>query len=345
MAPISAEPRRALIDSLQARIDAALEPHVPAGEPVALLDFPNHPNAGDSAIWLGEIEYLRRRRVPVAYTCDFRSYSERILRERVGGGTILLHGGGSVGDVWQETQLFRERVVASFPENKIVQLPQTVHFERPENAERARGVFAAHPEFVLLARDHVSLAFTRDELGVDGVLCPDMAFAIGPMERPAAPTDEVVWLSRTDSEATPGASATSAPGVRTVDWLEQRGSEAPWHALRWFTQVLGRRIANNPRAAGPLSRPITLLQDPLAAQRVRAGARILSGGRVVITDRLHGHILSVLLGIPHVLLDNSYGKLRNFRDAWTAEYPLARWAESPDEALRLAADLRAAPAR
>ena len=40
----------------------------------------------------------------------------------------------------------------------------------------------------------------------------------------------------------------------------------------------------------------------------------------MVTDRLHAHILSLLLDIPHVVLDNSYGKVGGFVDAWTADY-------------------------
>jgi pyruvyl transferase EpsO len=54
---------------------------------------------------------------------------------------------------------------------------------------------------------------------------------------------------------------------------------------------------------------------------------------VVVSDRLHGHILCLLLGIPHVALDNRHGKLRAFRDAWTREATLAEWAGSEREAL------------
>jgi len=66
------------------------------------------------------------------------------------------------------------------------------------------------------------------------------------------------------------------------------------------------------------------------------GCRVLSQGRLVITDRLHGHILSLLMGIPHVLLDNSYGKVRRFYEAWTKEFESVRWADVPAQALEQA---------
>jgi pyruvyl transferase EpsO len=57
------------------------------------------------------------------------------------------------------------------------------------------------------------------------------------------------------------------------------------------------------------------------------GLRLLSAGHVVVTERLHGHVLCLLAGIPHVVLDNSYGKVRAFVEAWTAGHPLVRWAD------------------
>jgi exopolysaccharide biosynthesis predicted pyruvyltransferase EpsI len=81
-------------------------------------------------------------------------------------------------------------------------------------------------------------------------------------------------------------------------------------------------------AAGALARgmrwydPLVLrehLYDRLADARVRRGLDLLSSGRYVIADRLHAHILALLLGIPHHALDNSYGKLAAFIDAWTSE--------------------------
>jgi pyruvyl transferase EpsO len=57
---------------------------------------------------------------------------------------------------------------------------------------------------------------------------------------------------------------------------------------------------------------------------------------VVITNRLHGHILCGLLGIKHFLSDNSYGKLRACFETWTHGLSTAIWCESQEEALQRA---------
>lgn len=50
--------------------------------------------------------------------------------------------------------------------------------------------------------------------------------------------------------------------------------------------------------------------------RVLLGFAQLDRAEVVVTDRLHGHIMSTLLGKPHVVIDNSYGKIARFIDAF-----------------------------
>ena len=79
---------------LSNRIDAVLTPLLPPNVAYALLDFPNHSNVGDSAIWLGEKKWLFDNRRRLIYTCDIDTYSPRVLADQLGDGCILLHGGG-----------------------------------------------------------------------------------------------------------------------------------------------------------------------------------------------------------------------------------------------------------
>lgn len=68
---------------------------------------------------------------------------------------------------------------------------------------------------------------------------------------------------------------------------------------------------------------------------------ILGRSRVVITDRLHAHILSTLLGRSNVVLDNNYGKISNFIEAWTKDFPASQRASDPVAAMAQAAALAA----
>src|SRR5579864_3351834 len=117
-----------LILSISQRIDTVLSNLLPRGSKCAFLDFPNHSNTGDSAIWLGESEWLKGQDVRVAYSCDVETYSKDRLSALLPEGAILLHGGGNLGDFWVYHQKFREQVIEDFPDHKIIQLPQTIYF-------------------------------------------------------------------------------------------------------------------------------------------------------------------------------------------------------------------------
>jgi exopolysaccharide biosynthesis protein PssK len=314
-----------VISALLEGIDRRLGPLVPPGSRCALLDFPNYANVGDNAIWLGELAYLRRSGVEIVYRSDQVAYSRRLLAARIGDGTILLSGGGNFGDLWPAHQWFREEVVEAFPERKIVQLPQTIRFTEAANLERARRIFGRHPNVTILVRDEQSLSV---DLGAEVLLCPDMAFALGPLERPCPPTSWVVCLLRNDHESA------VEPRVETTDWPDDEAGPAPvgLSAARRLHEALSSQVAR--RRVG--DRWLAAVGDRLARARFARGLRTLSRGRVVVTDRLHGHVLCLLLGIPHVLLDTRHGKLRGFYEAWTQGTELTRWADSFDEALRLA---------
>ncbi len=322
----------------QTLIDA-LRPVLAGAPAIALLDFPAHPNVGDSAIWLGALAALHALGAPMpAYTCDADSYDRQALARAVGGGTILFTGGGSFGDLWERHLLFRERVVADFPRHRIVQLPESVHFQRAESLARARTVFNAHPDVTIFVRDAASLSVVNQEFRATAMLVPDMALALGALAATATPFHDVLWLKRSDRENrwpdAPGPNDGQAADWVVHDWIVDDATTL----IQWSTRL--RREAVHRSWLQPIARPLLAAAHPrLAAQRLARGVSLLSSARVIVTDRLHGHILALMLGIPHVVLDNSYGKLHRFVAAWTSESPLVHVAHDPQAAAALARTL------
>jgi exopolysaccharide biosynthesis predicted pyruvyltransferase EpsI len=314
--------QRAVIDTIGSVVDRSA--------PIALLDFPAYDNPGDSAIWLGELAALRSLGAErLVYTCDLRTFDADVLRHRIGRGTILLSGGGNFGDLWPAHQEFRERIIGGFPDNPIVQLPQSIHFDDVHAFHRARRVLSSHRALTLLVRDRRSEEIAANEFGTTVLLCPDAAFALGPLSRPGTPTDQVRWLCRSDAESLGGDWPSDARN--RVDW-----AEAPGTVLGRVSRDLSDRLGRaRPGARGMLRTLVSSTYRPLARQRLHRGVALISAASLLVTDRLHGHVLACLLGVPHVLVDNSYGKLRGFYDAWTASSPIVQWAGSPAEAASL----------
>ena len=176
-----------------------------------------------------------------------------------------------------------------------------------------------------------SFEFAQRHFQCETLLCPDMAIAIGPLRR-QQPNVDVFGLLRTDRERSLSVGALGERDrIETGDWLEESRS-----AMRLTSAVSRLLTIGSDAAAARLTK-----YDRLAKARINRGIGMLSSGRVVITDRLHGHIMSTLLGIPHVALDNSYRKIGNFIDCWTHDVAIVRTAMTIDQALQQAETLLA----
>ncbi len=309
-------------------------------QPVALLDYPDHSNVGDSAIWAGEMKFLVDGGYDIRFVCDNASFNAQALRQRMPRGQILLHGGGNFGTVWPRYQAFRERLAAEFRDYRVVQLPQSLHFEDDASVARARAALSQHPDFLLLTRDRESHVLGEQGLGLRTELCPDSALLLQGVLVRRAPVVDVLVLARTDKEA-------KGDGLRGFrldghscevdDWLIEPKS------MTRRTARLAKMLSQGPLASLSVFQSIqTERFQALADMRIERGVRQLSRGRIVVTDRLHAHILCLMLGIPHVVVDNSYGKLTRFISCWTASSPLVTVVNSVDEAAAAARRLLAA---
>ena len=301
---------------------------IPSGTKYALLDFPNHSNVGDSAIWLGEIELLSQltSRMP-SYVCTVDTFNEGDLLRAVPSGAILIHGGGNFGDIWRRNQDLRELILEKFKDRLVIQLPQTIKFNDENAVIRCANAIKAHGHFHLMVRDQQSLEFAQRHFACPTELVPDSAFALGALAKPIQPLNEMFMLLRTDVErAIYDRSPFDLAGGISADWLEE-----PNNFYR-FAKAKATIKAFMKGAWSQEQRRLIFYQQ-LATGRVDRGLLLLSSGNRVVTDRLHGHILSTLLDIPHVTLDNNYGKVSGYINAWTKSYPGAQVATTAKEAL------------
>jgi exopolysaccharide biosynthesis predicted pyruvyltransferase EpsI len=322
-----------LLRRLSGTIDARLGALLQRGSEVAFVNFPNLRNVGDSAIWLGTREALERAGVRVRYQAEPATYRRRLLASAVGeDGTILMQGGGNLGDSYPHQHRVRKQILRDFPRARVIQLPQSVWFRNEKRAEKFCRLAEAHPDFTLMLRERRSLEWAEARLNATLSLCPDLAFALAPFRRDS-PDLDLLWLMRRDLESRGQPVPELGPGEEQADW---RGKHvlrpAEGRALR-LALAGNRRLRSAMDAHGWLAAGLWRAQaatyGPIARHRVESAARLLSRGRFLITDRLHGHVLAMLLGIPHAVLDNANGKCRALWETWTSHSTLAHWAEDP----------------
>jgi exopolysaccharide biosynthesis predicted pyruvyltransferase EpsI len=190
---------RHIID-LQRRLDETVAALLPPGTKAALVNYPNHHNVGDPALYLGTLATLRRNRIRVTYRCEHRTYSRRSLAQELRRGTsvILINGGGNLGDQYPQ-QHTRAQVLADFPGVPTIQLAQSLWFEDEANLESFAELVARHGNLTMLMRDRASYERAARTFDAEVMLCPDMACGLGPLPRPGPPSQDIVWLRRTDS--------------------------------------------------------------------------------------------------------------------------------------------------
>ena len=318
----------ALVAELNDKVHACLKDLISDGTPLAILDFPDIRNCGDSAIWLGEMAYLQARHaVRPAYVSRIADFSPEALERRMPEGPIFIHGGGNFGDLWVAHQDFREQVIERFPDRPVIQFPQSIHYRSPDRADISARVIGRHRNFVLLVRDEESKHFAEQHFDCDVRLCPDMAFCIGPIQ-PDPARFPVLAMLRADRESALDAAGRSAhPDIPVEDWISES---------RMSVRMSKARGALAALLAGNSSEVRLSRLDAAAHNRVQRGTRQLSRGRAIVTDRLHVHIVSLLLGRPHAVLDNSYGKVRRFMSAFSGGTDLSYLATSLDDGIEWA---------
>jgi exopolysaccharide biosynthesis predicted pyruvyltransferase EpsI len=322
---------------LRASLERALRPLVP-GEARVVLVGTGLANPGDCAIAAATRRWLERTASGRWLELDRRTYDRAAAARFLAGGGVVLHaGGGTLGDVWGSQEALRRRALDDFPGVPAVQLPQTIHFATEAGRREARAFYGGRRNLTMLVRDEAGVRTSREEWGLETVLAPDMAFLLD-LEPSGLATRDVLWLLRADQESrrvTAQRTLGPSPVPESVDWPPPRA-----RLRRGLRRAVVRTLA--PGADAPLRRRLVASLDAATAlRRTHDGVRLLSSARVVATDRLHGTLLSLLLGIPVVAVGDRNGKVRAFHDAWLRPSSAVRWCDSVEEA-RVAAAERAA---
>jgi len=323
-------------------------------ESCALLDYPNYLNIGDHLIWIGAILYLKNiANIDIKYTASIHDFSEKLMETSIGDSPIIFTGGGNLGDIWPAYQKFRERIICRYKDREIIILPQSIYFDSKENLRKTANIFNSHPKLTLFTRDDYSYSIALEAFKNCQILkAPDMAFQIGSIPRLCLNNyskNTVLYHCREDAEFNSNFSpdAIKVPNLVVEDWISFNwvlGSpKSEWmQSIAQLIREVWQRGLKTPNEW--ISRQLWQHSHPYIAQFnsvynsklhrrswdfIYSGIYQFSQYRVIITNRLHGHILCTILGIPHVLLPNSYYKNESFYETWTSALPFCRFVKEP----------------
>lgn len=336
-----------------------------------LLDYPAERNIGDHLIWLGEVFYLTDIcKTKIKYASGISDFSAEEMEKQVGKAPIFLHGGGNLGDLWSlgnlwtDHQKFREYIISQYHDRPIIIMPQSVYFTNADNLERAANIFNSHPSLTLFIREQNSYEIALKYFSNCQVLkTTDIAFNLAntvylknhDIERESS----ILYHCRCDAELNKDFSSApifTLPKVITDDWitlqfnywefcestlnnLQLTPSDVQISSadlMQWILEQLQQTFDTHSVKLNSLYNP---KMHRIALGMMHCGIYQFKQHRIIFTNRLHGHIMCVLLSIPHIFLANSYYKNESFYESWTYQVPFCRFVKNPSEITLAAQEL------
>ena len=276
-----------------------------------LLNTPDHINIGDQLIWQGEIDFLFELGIRPSYQTslyhfDWRKFSKDTL--------ILLHGGGNFGDVWDAHQGFRLKIIETYKDNEILIFPQSVQYNDKNEILKDATSFSNHKNVTICARDSFSFDLLKEHFSNEILLVPDMAFCSDYSKTKLVNTEKKLLLKRLDREINNNIFYSEFSGFEIHDWPSY-GANFKYFSMRIFQKV--NRLIGKHFISKSLSDTTFGIGMPWNRENlIRLGVDFISDYNLVVSTRLHGHILALLLGVPTVMVDNNYGKNQRFYDTW-----------------------------
>lgn len=284
------------------------------------LDLPYYSNVGDILIWEASLQLLKKIKNRCLYSCSVETYRKpRIKKDTI----LLFSGGGNFGDLWEKHQQFRHRVMEDFPDNPIVQLPQSVWFENEDNLIKDIHCYESHKGSVTIClRDKQSFDIIRNNYhNINTLLVPDMVLALD--------IDKILKkyrIKRIQGEGTLYFKRDDKEFV-DKDINSNYDAEGDWpcrnqdikSAKRY--RILMHRLVKL-HTPEKMRLKITdlyyrfIIKDAL----LRNGISFLMPYREVYATRLHAAILACLIGKKVYMIDNTYHKCSGVYKLWMKDF-------------------------
>lgn len=250
-------------------------------------------NLGDVAITLFQEEFLKRKfsdyevvTIPISQTIAAIPQVKRIIDS---DDIVTIVGGGNISDLYGDIEFLRQRVIRSFPHNKMISFPQSIYLTETEDGERERRriakIYGAHKNLLILMRDIVSFQRMKQILpDADVKMAPDIVMSADCRSNKPRKKQLILCL-RNDKEA-------ANQSIDIVEPFIPDMKRQGYDVVRQDTQIDGR-----------------LIKEDGGEVHVQRFLKELSASSLMITDRLHGMIFAFITGTPAIVLDNSTGKV------------------------------------
>lgn len=251
---------------------------------ILLLQTPEHNNLGDHAIALAEKMWLEDNYPQYAiieFSFDDIKFRFNAIKRIVSkDDIIILPGGGNFGDLYTFEEVQRRKIIKSFTENKIIIMPQSINYSSTESGNKqlskTKRVLDLHKDLTIVCRDEVSFNFAKTEFLKNKILlCPDIVHYMHGLVSEPEQRDGVLLSFRNDKEKV----MSSSTRERIESFLESRN----------ITFVFQDTVINE------------CVYKENREQKIKEVLSLFAKSKLIITDRFHGVVFSVITDTPCIV--------------------------------------------
>ncbi len=294
------------------RFRKSVDPHL-----VFFVMTPVHGNIGDHAIAVAEHKLFSSLGLKYYEVTDemLSMIKEKDALGIFNGNPIVFSGGGYLGSLWFREELLVRQLIVSNPESTVLIMPATVYFEDNDKGacelKKSSDVFCSNKFIKFYAREHTSYEIIAG-MGVNTGMAPDMALFLK-ADDTSGHRSGCITLLRSDCEKT-------------------RTYESDKKLFETLRSVFGDNITVSDTVVSHMI-PVENREEEVDffLKRIR-------NSELVITDRLHGLILSVVTGTPCIVLDSKSYKLKGSLE-WIKDIDYIRICDDPEKIAEIYDDM------
>jgi len=279
---------------------------------VFLFGSPSYTNIGDQAIAYAEERFIKNH-FPYYEYIEIMDYATdegiELVKEIIKEDDIVCFtGGGNLGSLYLEIEEDRRKVFEVFKDYKTISLPQSVYFEENEegNTERKKSQDAYHQNrnLTIAVRESQTLDVVKETFETNVIYTPDMVLSLDIVPKELE-REGVLFILRADKEKVTDEDFIS----ELMAWAEKEGPVE--------------------RTDTVLSEVDTIDYDEREEYFLKTLDKIGSS-KIVITDRLHAMIFSILTKTPCLVFGNSYGKAKHSYTDWLHGLNFIEYTDTKD---------------
>lgn len=259
---------------------------------IYFLDSATYGNLGDQAIGFAISQFIKD---------NFKEYNYieiseqnilrnlKTLKENIQPKDIIcLTGGGNMGDLYPRYEAIRRKIIKQFKHNKIIVFPQTIDYSNDRYGQKQLAnsikIYNKHSNLIICAREEQSYKI-MSKIYNNVILVPDIVFYLYKQfnltEKKKSNTIGICL--RNDKE--------SLLKDNELNKIQQITSKN--YKIQNITTICNQSLITSEK------------RKEIIYNKIKE----FNNCNIIITDRLHGMIFSVLCNTPCIFLDNSNKKI------------------------------------